>query len=322
MGGGSWATALAKLLLSNRESIIWYMRRPDRIDDFCRLGHNPAYLSDIPFDVNRIAFTSDINLAAREADTLLLVTPSPYFLSHFEKLTEDISGKGVVSAIKGMVPGCNSLVSHYMESHYGVAASRIAVIGGPCHSEEVALGRHSYLTIGCACRDNAEAVAGCLRGRALSATVSTDVAGLELAAVMKNIYAIAAGIVHGLKSGDNFLAVLVSNAIREMQSFITAAVGAGRDIDASAYVGDLLVTCYSNFSRNHNFGSLIGRGYSVKAARMEMEQTAEGYYGAACIHAFNESVGARIPLADAVYDVLYRGARPSDAMRRLSLIFD
>lgn len=202
MGGGSWATALAKLLLSNRESIIWYMRRPDRIDDFCRLGHNPAYLSDIPFDVNRIAFTSDINLAAREADTLLLVTPSPYFLSHFEKLTEDISGKGVVSAIKGMVPGCNSLVSHYMESHYGVAASRIAVIGGPCHSEEVALGRHSYLTIGCACRDNAEAVAECLRGRALSATVSTDVAGLELAAVMKNIYAIAAGIVHGLKSGD------------------------------------------------------------------------------------------------------------------------
>lgn len=185
MGGGSWATALAKLLLSNRESIIWYMRRPDRIDDFCRLGHNPAYLSDIPFDVNRIAFTSDINLAAREADTLLLVTPSPYFLSHFEKLTEDISGKGVVSAIKGMVPGCNSLVSRYMESHYGVAASRIAVIGGPCHSEEVALGRHSYLTIGCACRDNAEAVAGCLRGRALSATVSTDVAGLELAAVMK-----------------------------------------------------------------------------------------------------------------------------------------
>lgn len=322
MGGGSWATALAKLLLSNRESIIWYMRRPDRIDDFCRLGHNPAYLSDIPFDVNRIAFTSDINLAAREADTLLLVTPSPYLLSHFEKLTEDISGKGVVSAIKGMVPGCNSLVSHYMESHYGVAASRIAVIGGPCHSEEVALGRHSYLTIGCACRDNAEAVAECLRGRALSATVSTDVAGLELAAVMKNIYAIAAGIVHGLKSGDNFLAVLVSNAIREMQSFITAAVGAGRDIDASAYVGDLLVTCYSNFSRNHNFGSLIGRGYSVKAARMEMEQTAEGYYGAACIHAFNESVGARIPLADAVYDVLYRGARPADAMRRLSLIFD
>ena len=179
MGGGSWATALAKLLLSNRESIIWYMRRPDRIDDFCRLGHNPAYLSDIPFDVNRIAFTSDINLAAREADTLLLVTPSPYFLSHFEKLTEDISGKGVVSAIKGMVPGCNSLVSRYMESHYGVAASRIAVIGGPCHSEEVALGRHSYLTIGCACRDNAEAVAECLRGRALSATVSTDVAGLE-----------------------------------------------------------------------------------------------------------------------------------------------
>ena len=322
MGGGSWATALAKLLLSNRESIIWYMRRPDRIDDVCRLGHNPAYLSDIPFDVNRIAFTSDINLAAREADTLLLVTPSPYFLSHFEKLTEDISGKGVVSAIKGMVPGCNSLVSRYMESHYGVAASRIAVIGGPCHSEEVALGRHSYLTIGCACRDNAEAVAECLRGRALSATVSTDVAGLELAAVMKNIYAIAAGIVHGLKSGDNFLAVLVSNAIREMQSFITAAVGAGRDIDASAYVGDLLVTCYSNFSRNHNFGSLIGRGYSVKAARMEMEQTAEGYYGAACIHAFNESVDARIPLADAVYDVLYRGARPADAMRRLSLIFD
>jgi len=322
IGGGSWATALAKLLLQGRESIIWYMRRRDRIDDFLRLGHNPVYLSDIVFDTERIAFTDDINLAATEADTLLLVTPSPYFLSHVNKIAIDISGKTIVSAIKGMVPGENVTVSEYMCRRFGTDPARVLAIGGPCHAEEVALGRPSYLTV--ACRDTAlaEAMADVLKGPALRATATADIIGVELAAVLKNVYAIAAGIVHGLKIGDNFLAVMVSNAIREMARCMDAIVSGERCIDASAYLGDLLVTCYSRFSRNHNFGSLIGRGYNVKAARMEMEQTAEGYYGTACIHALASGAGINLPLAEAVYDIIYGGVPASMAMARVAATFN
>lgn len=322
MGGGSWATALAKLLMADGSPIVWYMRRRDRIDEFIRLGHNPVYLSDIAFDTSRIAFTDDINLACSEADTLLFVTPSPYFLSHVDKITVDISDKSVVSAIKGMVPGVNSLVSDYMTGRFGVDPDRVAVVSGPCHAEEVALGRQSFLTVGCRDMHTAELFASRLRGRALSAVTSTDVAGIEYGAVLKNIYAIAAGIVHGLKIGDNFLAVMVSNAIREMSRFISAAVPGNRQIDDSVYLGDLLVTCYSHFSRNHNFGSLIGRGYSVKAARMEMEQTAEGFYGAAAIHTVNASLGVDMPLAEAVYEILYSGTSAEMAIRRASLLFN
>lgn len=324
MGGGSWATALSKLLMAHGGSIIWYMRRRDRIDDFRRLGHNPVYLSDIAFDTDRIAFTDDINLACSEADTLLLVTPSPYFLSHVNKITVDISSKSVVSAIKGMVPGENRLISDYMTGRFAIDPDRMLVVSGPCHAEEVALGRQSYLTVGCRNLDNAELFADRLRGRGLSAVTSTDVTGIELASVLKNVYAIAAGIIHGLKSGDNLLAVMVSNAIREMERFIAAvSPDPARHIDNSVYLGDLLVTCYSNFSRNHNFGAMIGRGYSVRSARMEMEQTAEGYFGTACVHAIHADrvPGVEAPLAEAVYDILYNGAPADLTMRRVSRLF-
>ncbi len=322
MGGGSWATALAKLLLNNCETITWYMRRDDRIEDFKRLGHNPAYLTDVNFDIERIHFTSDINEACTSCDTLLLVMPSPYFKDHLAKLTADISSKAVVSAVKGIVPGENELITDYMAKRYGVSPMKTLVVSGPCHAEEVALDRPSYLTIGCMDMARAEEFGAVLTGKNCHTIISTDVDGIEYAAVLKNVYAIAAGIIHGMKMGDNFSAMLISNAIREMERFVDAANPRPRQICDSVYLGDLLVTAYSRFSRNHNFGSMIGKGYSVKAARMEMEQTAEGYYGAKCITDINdERYGVDMPILTAVYNILYHNARASKAVKDMAASF-
>ena len=230
LGGGSWATALAKLLLQTQDSIHWYMRRDDRIEEFVRLGHNPAYLTDVNFDISRIDFTSDINEACRSCDTLLLVMPSPYFKGHLENLTEDISGKAVVSAVKGIVPDENELISDYMIREFHIARNNMLVVSGPCHAEEVALSRPSYLTIGCNDIDHAEDFARCLRSRNSHTITSSDLDGIEYAAVLKNVYAIAAGIIHGLKMGDNYLAMLASNAVREMERFVDAVCPRPRNI--------------------------------------------------------------------------------------------
>lgn len=323
MGGGSWATALAKLLLRNCETILWYMRRDDRIEEFIRLGHNPAYFTDVPFDVQRIEFSSDINDVASRADTIMLVMPSPYFKSHLEKLTVDISQKFIVSAVKGIVPDENVLVTDYMHDRFNVSYDRMLVVSGPCHAEEVALDRPTYLTIGSRDIEAAKRFGRCMCGfKGCHAIPTTDVNGVEYAGVLKNVYAIAAGIIHGMKKGDNFLAMLVSNAIREMQHFLEAVSPRERNICDSVYLGDLLVTSYSRFSRNHNFGSMIGKGYSVKAAMMEMEQTAEGYYGAKCIHEINQRFNVPMPIADTVYDILYRRTRADLAIARLSEYID
>lgn len=321
LGGGSWATALAKLLLENCDNILWYMRRQDRIADFRRLGHNPAYLTDAHFDTSRIEFSTDINEICSKADTILLVMPSPYFKDHMAKLTADISQKYVVSAVKGIVPGDNLIISDYMKQRFGVAPERMLVISGPCHAEEVALKRQSYLTVGCGDIFHAEQFANALSGPALRTITSSDVTGIEYAAVLKNVYSIAAGIVHGLKAGDNFQAMLVSNAIREMERWIDTIEPRPRQICDSVYLGDLLVTSYSRFSRNHNFGSMIGNGYSVANARAEMVQTAEGYYGTRCIHEINAGIGVTMPILEGVYDILYRGANPAETIRKMSTTF-
>ena len=318
MGGGSWATALAKLLLQNEQTIMWYMRRDDRIADFMRMGHNPTYLSDIQFDTSRIEFSSDINYVCSQADTLLLAMPSPYIKEHLKKITVDLSGKNIVSAVKGIVPDENAIVTNYMADFYGIDPACEVVIGGPCHAEEVALGRQSYLTIGCSDLVKAEAFASCVRGNAMSAVTSTDVSGIEYGAVLKNVYAIAAGIIYGLKIGDNFLAMFVSNSIREMDKFLMAVCGGERNICDSVYLGDLLVTSYSKFSRNHNFGAYIGRGYSVKAAMMEMEMVAEGYYGTKCIHEINKKYNVDMPILKCVYRILYEKASAQKAIAQLA----
>ena len=321
MGGGSWATALAKLLLRNCDSILWYMRRDDRIDDFKKLGHNPAYLTDVQFDVSRIEFSSDINYVCSQADTLLMVMPSPYFKSHINKITIDISDKYIVSAVKGIVPGDNEIISDFVVNHFGVNPEHVLVVAGPCHAEEVALDRPSFLTVGCHNVANAELFGKLLTSPNTRAIPSSDVEGIEYAAVLKNVYSIAAGIIHGMKGGDNFLAMLVSNAIREMERFIDEVCPRPRCICDSVYLGDLLVTAYSRFSRNHNFGSIIGKGYSVSTARMEMEQTAEGYYGTKCIKEINKRYGVEMPILDAVYDVLYRHANAERSIRSLGKWF-
>lgn len=318
MGGGSWATALAKLLLQNCDSIYWYMRRDDRIADFKRTGHNPVYLSDIVFDTARINFSSDINEVCGKADTLLLAVPSPYLKDHLKKVTADLSDKYMVSAIKGIVPEDNTIVTTYMSDRFGIKPERQIVIGGPCHAEEVALGRRSYLTVGGPDPSLAAAFAPCLQGPALRTIVSGDVSGIEYGAVLKNVYGICGGIVYGLKNGDNFLAMITSNAIREMERFLAATSPGERNICDSVYLGDLLVTAYSKFSRNHNFGAYIGRGYSVKAAMMEMEMVAEGYYGTKCIYEINKRYGVDMPILNCVYSILYEKVPAQKAIDRLA----
>lgn len=318
MGGGSWATALAKLLLQNCDSIYWYMRRDDRIADFKRTGHNPVYLSDIVFDTARINFSSDINEVCGKADTLLLAVPSPYLKDHLKKVTADLSDKYMVSAIKGIVPDDNTIVTTYMSDRFGIKPERQIVIGGPCHAEEVALGRRSYLTVGSLDPSLASAFAPCLQGPALRTIVSGDVSGIEYGAVLKNVYGICGGIVYGLKNGDNFLAMITSNAIREMERFLAATSPGERNICDSVYLGDLLVTAYSKFSRNHNFGAYIGRGYSVKAAMMEMEMVAEGYYGTKCIYEINKRYGVDMPILNCVYSILYEKVPAQKAIDRLA----
>lgn len=319
MGGGSWATALAKLLLQNVPSIIWYMRRSDRISEFKRLGHNPAYLSDVEFPIERIDFRDDINEACRDADTLLMAMPSPYFKSHLAKLTTNISDKDVVIATKGIIPDENMLISDYIEHRYGTTPDRITVVSGPCHAEEVALGRLSYLTV--ACRDTlrAEAFAAVLNGKAMRTLISSDVRGIEYAGVLKNVYAVASGIIHGMKAGDNFLAILVANAAKEMRRFIDREVPAERHITDSVYLGDLLVTAYSKFSRNHNFGAMIGRGMTVRRAMMEMEMVTEGYYAAKCLHEINADKKVPMPVMEGVFDILYRDVPIQKAIDKVSI---
>ena len=321
MGGGSWATALASVLLKNCDTINWYMRRDDRIEEFRRIGHNPAYLTGIQFDIDRINFSSDINAVAEAADTLLLAMPSPYIKDHLAKLTTDLSQKAVISAVKGIVPDENMLITDYITEHYGVAKDKAMVISGPCHAEEVALDRPSYLTVGSTDINLAERFAKVLDSKNVHAIVSSDVVGIGYAGVLKNVYAIASGIVHGMKKGDNFTAMLVSNAIREMERYIDFVDPRPRQICDSVYLGDLLVTAYSQFSRNHNFGSLIGRGYSVKAAKMEMEQIAEGYYGVKCVHEINRDLDVAMPILEGVYDILYRRVAPEYAIAQMARSF-
>lgn len=323
VGSGSWATALAKLLLNNCDRLIWYVRRQDRIDDFIKYGRNPVYLSDVTFDISRIRFCSDINEACSLADSMVVAVPSPYFKSDADKINVDISGKNIISAVKGIVPDHNMIVTEYFQKNFGCKDSNLLVIGGPCHAEEVALDRLSYLTIGCHDTIKSRDFASLLAGKRLKTIVSADVAGIEYGAVLKNVYAIAAGIVSGMKAGDNFMAMLVCNAIREMGRFIDAiSPMSGRDICKSAYLGDLLVTAYSRFSRNHNFGSMIGKGYSVKAAMMEMEMVAEGYYGTKCIYEINrQGPKVEMPILDCVHSILYNGRNPKQAITMITGTF-
>lgn len=318
IGGGSWATALAKIVLSTQTNINWYMRRPDRVEDFKRMKHNPAYLSSVTFDTERIGFYSDINEAVEKSDTLIFATPSPFFKQHLQKLQTPLHDKFIISAIKGIVPDENMLICDYFADYYKVPFDNIAVLGGPCHAEEIALERLSYLTIACKDLKKAKHITGVFSNSYLKSSCSQDVTGIEYASVLKNVYAIVAGICHGMKFGDNFQAVFLSNAVNEMQRFLNTVHPMERDITASAYLGDLLVTSYSRYSRNRTFGTMIGKGYSVKVAQLEMEMIAEGYYGTKCMYEINEKYKADVPILNALYAILYEGKSPVAEIRQLT----
>lgn len=319
MGGGSWATAIAKILTAKGGHINWFMRRQDQIDQFKTSGFNPSYLSSIQFDTRKIKFYSDINNAVRYSEVLVFATPSPYLKSHLAKLKVSLADKVVISAIKGIVPDENLIVSDYLEKYYGVKEENMAVIAGPCHAEEVALERLSYLTVASKDLGLAERFANRIANSFLKTYVTTDVRGIEYASVLKNVYAIASGICHGLKYGDNFQAILVSNSIREMSRFVdVASPDDVRNIQDAAYLGDLLVTSYSKFSRNRTFGTMIGKGYSVRSSQLEMEMIAEGYYGTKCIHEINEDLGVDMPILDACFNILYERISPNIEIKVLT----
>ncbi len=318
IGGGSWATAIAKMVLERVGHLNWYIRRADTIEEFRRAEHNPHYLTGVHFDVSRITFSADLNETVRASDTLIFVTPSPYLKNHLRRLKVRISDKFVVTAIKGIVPDENLVCSEYFRQAYNVPDENLAVLGGPSHAEEVALDRLTYLTVGCADTAKARALADLLSSSYIKTKTASDVIGIEYASVLKNVYAIAAGICNGLKYGDNFQSVLLANAVQEMSRFLRAVYPIERNVYDSVYLGDLLVTSYSNFSRNRVFGTMIGKGYSVKSAQIEMEMIAEGYYGTKCMKDINRHFHVNMPILDAVYNILYERISPAIEIKLLT----
>lgn len=310
IGSGSWATAIAKMLLCNVDHLNWHVRSRKNIETFRATGHNPSYLSSIQFDIRKISFSDDINTIVRNSDVLFVVVPSAFVQSVFANLTESLTDKYVISAIKGLIPDSNMIIGTWLNQVMGVPIDRVGVISGPCHAEEVALERLSYLTMACQNVDLAREYARLITCHFIKTCVSDDIYGTEYAAVLKNIMAIASGVFHGLGYGDNFQAVLISNAIQEIKRFVDTVHPIPRDIKSSAYLGDLLVTCYSQFSRNRTFGTMLGKGYSVKSAQMEMLMVAEGYYATKSIKAINERYQVPMPITDCVYNIIYGKVSP------------
>ncbi len=319
IGHGSWATALVKILLHAGIHVSWYVRNDAVREHIATHGNNPKYLSDVHFHSPHLTLCADIDQAVRNSLVVLLATPSAFLKTTLETLTEPLTGKFVISAIKGIVTPENVTVAEYVNQAYGVPFERIGIITGPCHAEEVALERLSYLTVATHYKSLAERIARGLECEFIRVNHSDDIFGVEYASILKNIYAIAAGIALGLGYGDNFIAVLISNANTEMDRFLAGAFPAeGRNVSASAYLGDLLVTSYSQFSRNRTLGVMVGKGYSVQSAKAEMKMVAEGYYAAACIWPIGRRYGIGMPISDMVYNILYANANAADEMRKLT----
>ncbi|WKK66302.1 NAD(P)H-dependent glycerol-3-phosphate dehydrogenase [Lutimonas zeaxanthinifaciens] len=319
IGGGSWATAIVKMLCENLDEVGWYMRSYYIIEHIKRNKHNPNYLSSAYFDTEKLHFSEDINEIIGYADYLIFAVPSAFLQSELDKIKVPLDDKIIFSAIKGIVPESGLIVGEHFHNVLGVPFENIGVITGPCHAEEVAMERLSYLTIACQDESKAEVLANKLNSRYINTKISDDIIGTEYAAMLKNIFAIAAGIAHGLGYGDNFQAVLMSNAIREMKRFIKKIHKMKRNINNSAYLGDLLVTGYSTFSRNRMFGNMIGKGYTVKSAMFEMSMVAEGYYATKSAYKLNQKNKADTPIIDAVYRILYENM---DAKKEFTKLTD
>lgn len=319
VGGGSWATAIAKMLTENNGHINWFMRNIESIKAFKVLKHNPRYLCGVDFDIDKISFSDDLDWVIMNSDVIVFAIPSAFLQNVVTpRLQVSLKDKIIVSAIKGMIPDENLLIGEFFHQKYEVPLGQIVIISGPCHAEEIALERLSYLTFSSENLRVARTVAQLFECFYVKTTISDDIYGAEYAAVLKNVFAIASGICHGLRYGDNFQAVSVANAIQEMERFVNAVHPIQRDIKFSAYLGDLLVTAYSQFSRNRTFGTMIGKGYSVKSAQMEMLMIAEGYFGVKGIHEINQQYKVHMPITEAVYNILYERISPTMEIRLLT----
>ena len=318
VGSGSWATAIAKMLCRNHETINWWVRNEYLKTAIEKHKHNPNYLSSVEFNPAQLNLTTDINELFSESDVIILAVPSIHLESCLKDLKTGIQDKFIVSAIKGIVPVHYKIVGEYLHDEFEMDYENFGVISGPCHAEEVALERLSYLTIAAQNQEKAKMVAESLACTFIKTKISKDIFGTEYAAVLKNIYSIAAGIAHGLGYGDNFQAVLMSNATREMNRITQHISPIKRDVKESAYLGDLLVTGYSNFSRNRMFGNMIGKGYTVKSAILEMNMVAEGYYATKSIYQLKKVLEVKAPILSAVHKILYDGKQPKKVMKRLA----
>lgn len=338
IGSGSWATALTKILVDRKHAVNWWIRNTDTIKYIQEHHHNPHYLSAARFDVSLLTMSSDVKEVVKQSDVLIIAIPSAYAEESLKELKpEDWAGKKVVSAIKGLLPGKNVLLNYHLQQQFGLSLDNYFAVLGPCHAEEVAEEKLSYLTFSGTDITTASAIASHFTTDYISTIVNPDILGVQYAAVLKNIYAMGAGIAHGLNYGDNFLSVYIANAADEMAGFlkkfgavhITVGEHDGEDpithrktpnYAASVYLGDLLVTCYSLHSRNRNFGNMIGKGYSVKAAQLELNMVAEGYNASRCIYNINKSVGAAIPIAETVYRILWEDVKPGEGFKRIEQV--
>lgn len=321
VGGGSWATANVKMLTDNvvPKEIFWWMRNAETVEHIHKFGHNPNYLSSVEVKVSPENISTNLKALLSGVDMILLNVPAAFLKEAMADINaEDLIGKKIISAIKGIVPDENLIIFEYLSKAYNITADNFAVLSGPCHAEEVALEKLSYLTVASGDAELAAEFAGMINTRYIKTITSDDIWGTEYAAVLKNIYAIASGICHAVGYGDNFQSVLISNAIRELMRFVDAVHPIDRDIKESAYLGDLLVTAYSQFSRNRTFGNMIGKGYTVKSAQLEMNMVAEGYYAVNCLHQINKQYKVNIPICEAVYAILYEKQSPVFEMKQLA----
>ncbi len=318
LGSGSFATAIVKMLTENCKTVHWCVRNEFVKGAIEMRGHNPTYLPSVSFNLRKLHICTDINELVSQCDIIVLATPSIYLSDAMEQMNVDYRDKIFVSAIKGIVPKVNDVVAHYLRDEFGIGFRNQAVIAGPCHAEEVAMERLSYLTIATVEDDVAEKLDLLFTSSFIRVNPSKDILGNEYSAILKNIYAIGAGIASGLGYGDNFTAIFVSNAVREMELFLEAIYEAPRDVNESAYLGDLLVTAYSLFSRNRNLGNLIGKGYTVKSAIQSMNMIAEGYYAADSIYSTSKEKKLKTPIIDTIYGILYEGKNAEKQFQKLT----
>ena len=319
VGSGSFATAIMKMLVENSSGVYWCVRNEYVKGAIEQRGHNPTYLTSVYFENKSIRVTTDINELVTACDVIVLATPSIYLTDALEKMTCSLENKIFVSAIKGIVPKANDVVAHYLRDEFKIGFRQQAVIAGPCHAEEVAMERLSYLTIAVADDEVGRILTDLFASDFIKVHCTRDILGNEYSAILKNIYAVGAGIASGLGYGDNFTAVFVSNAVREMEIFLEAVYEVPRDVNESAYLGDLLVTAYSLFSRNRNLGNLIGKGYTVKSAIQSMNMVAEGYYAADSVYHTAKQHKLKTPIINAIYRILYKEKSAESQFRKLTL---